>query len=242
MTQANKHCIYQQISTHRSVDAMVQSNSGNNRTEAGATDVVPVQLISWRPYSWDRWRWPHRWRPPRPAVPSWPPSPPAPSCPCATPSNQTATASVPANRDRISDRIRGRPNQAGNNGEIKKTHLSRRCSGVRPSEDPLPLGFRAAARSRSFSLWLPRADTGVKDGSDREQETEFTQGTDNRSNKQEIITGKLCRSNRGREGYESSCRSSDSPCSRRIILGDDTKNPPPLVRLFLFLSLGRLVF
>jgi hypothetical protein len=54
MTQANKHCIYQQIIAHGSVDAMVQSNSSNNRTEVGATDVVPVQPISWRPYSWNR--------------------------------------------------------------------------------------------------------------------------------------------------------------------------------------------
>lgn len=37
------------------------------------------------------------------------------------------------------------------------TNLSRRCSGVRPSPPFLELGFRAAARSRSRSLWLPRA-------------------------------------------------------------------------------------
>lgn len=42
--------------------------------------------------------------------------------------------------------------------KIKKLDLSRRCSGVKPSSLFFPLPVRAAARSRSRSLWFPRED------------------------------------------------------------------------------------
>ncbi len=109
---------------------------------------VPVTSLRRRPYSCCPWRS----RRPRPAPPSSRPSPPAPSYPCA--------------KSKLEDlRTRGsEPRVRPGTGEIEsgdteqtETHLSRRCSGVSPSWGPLALGFRACARSRSRSLWLPRA-------------------------------------------------------------------------------------
>jgi hypothetical protein len=54
--------------------------------------------------------------------------------------------------------------------EEKETNLSRRCSGVRPSPPFLELGFLAAARSRSRSLWLPRAPPLTKSRTEQDEE------------------------------------------------------------------------
>uniref|UniRef100_K3Y1P1 Uncharacterized protein n=1 Tax=Setaria italica TaxID=4555 RepID=K3Y1P1_SETIT len=78
--------------------------------------------------------------------------------------------SEPTDRDSaVSETDRVKQNVRGGWNQIDDTHLSRRCSGVSPSWDPLALGFRAAARSRSRSLWLPRARRVKEEATEQER-------------------------------------------------------------------------